>query len=390
MEHIIAKCRKLVGKFKHSEGLCRKLKAKQERLGLEFKLKLVQDVSTRWNSTFDMLETILINKAPLVSIALEPENAPHDIEMLCDQEFSIIKDLCTILEPLKELTEFLSASSYTTCAIVYPAIYSLVHDFLPDIQLYDGDMIELKEEFVEILKRRFHHILDLRCNGFFLAATYLDIQYRDMKFIKATDDSIEATILASEKRFEAIESAKRFITRIATEFPAKISNQQKNSMPSTSSDSIETPPGSVASTSSDARSNDNANLQNSEYMSRRLKKKFKCGFLSKLITVSQQPTVSTKVNNLVNEFENYEKLANNRNFNDENARDSQQRPLYFFNTYKNQLPELSRLARIILSVPTTSVPSESLFSSAGIIQNELRNRLNPATLDMLNFIKYNH
>ncbi len=66
LEPIIAKCRKLVGKFKHSEGLCRKLKAKQERLSLEFRLKLVQDVSTRWNSTFDMLESILINKAPLI------------------------------------------------------------------------------------------------------------------------------------------------------------------------------------------------------------------------------------------------------------------------------------------------------------------------------------
>lgn len=35
-------------------------------------------------------------------------------------------------------------------------------------------------------------------------------------------------------------------------------------------------------------------------------------------------------------------------------------------------------------------PSESLFSVAGHIQTELRTRMEPATLDSLNFLKYNY
>ncbi|CAF1106158.1 unnamed protein product [Brachionus calyciflorus] len=52
-------------------------------------------------------------------------------------------------------------------------------------------------------------------------------------------------------------------------------------------------------------------------------------------------------------------------------------PLFFFKTFGNAYPCLSNVAKLLLSIPATSVPAESLFSIAGIIQNEQRNRLNP-------------
>ena len=60
---------------------------------------------------------------------------------------------------------------------------------------------------------------------------------------------------------------------------------------------------------------------------------------------------------------------------------------YFY--YEKKFPELSKLAKEILCVPATSVPSESLFSVTGIIQNDQRNCINPSLLNQLNFIKYN-
>ena len=64
-------------------------------------------------------------------------------------------------------------------------------------------------------------------------------------------------------------------------------------------------------------------------------------------------------------------------------------PLMFYFYYEKKFPELSKLAKEILCVPATSVPSESLFSVTGIIQNDQRNRINPSLLNQLNFIKYN-
>ena len=45
------------------------------------------------------------------------------------------------------------------------------------------------------------------------------------------------------------------------------------------------------------------------------------------------------------------------------------------------------LAKHLLAIAGTSVPSECLFSHAGLINTYLRNRLSPNTLETLTFLK---
>jgi len=52
---------------------------------------------------------------------------------------------------------------------------------------------------------------------------------------------------------------------------------------------------------------------------------------------------------------------------------------YNANTY----PKLSKMARYILAVPATSVPSESTFSASGRIVDDYRTNLNPETVEKL-------
>ena len=59
--------------------------------------------------------------------------------------------------------------------------------------------------------------------------------------------------------------------------------------------------------------------------------------------------------------------------------------------YNNRLryPLLAKLATRYLCSPPTSVPSERLFSGAGILYDEKRNKLTAEHAEMLLFIKNN-
>ncbi|CAH2108848.1 unnamed protein product [Euphydryas editha] len=64
-------------------------------------------------------------------------------------------------------------------------------------------------------------------------------------------------------------------------------------------------------------------------------------------------------------------------------------PLQWWSVHRDELNLLSPMARRFLSAPPASVPSEQLFSSAGLIYEPLRNRLDREKAAKLLFIKYN-
>ena len=54
-----------------------------------------------------------------------------------------------------------------------------------------------------------------------------------------------------------------------------------------------------------------------------------------------------------------------------------------------RLKEIFEIVKELFCIVPSSVPAESLFSIAGLIQNGIRNRLNPMNLEKLTFIKTN-
>lgn len=64
-------------------------------------------------------------------------------------------------------------------------------------------------------------------------------------------------------------------------------------------------------------------------------------------------------------------------------------PLVFFKEKGSSFPHLTRLAKMIFSIPASAVASESLFSEADEIATDRRNRLNPQLLEELLFLKKN-
>ena len=121
ISELVKKCRSFVGSFRHSEILVRRLKKKQNQLEDVCKFKLVQDVPTGWNSTFDMIDSILSNKDALSSMMVETMCKQIKKNFPTEQEFCILNELCDLLQPLKDLTCQLSGKNYVTSSLTFPA-----------------------------------------------------------------------------------------------------------------------------------------------------------------------------------------------------------------------------------------------------------------------------
>lgn len=119
---------KVVGHFRHSAKASSNLRATILSLNpQEKKLKLVQDVVTRWNSTYLMLER-LAYLCSHVNHALSQQGRKTEDLQITPAEFNLIQDLVNMLRPFFDATELLSGSKYTTVSLVYPTVVQLMTD----------------------------------------------------------------------------------------------------------------------------------------------------------------------------------------------------------------------------------------------------------------------
>lgn len=94
------KVKSILEYFKRSTLATEKLKQIQEQLGYSPVHTLIQDVVTRWNSTFHMFQRFFELKTPLLS-ALADLN--YDVS-LTSEDWQTISKSCDILNPFNEIT----------------------------------------------------------------------------------------------------------------------------------------------------------------------------------------------------------------------------------------------------------------------------------------------
>ena len=84
--------------IKHSSVASHKLARIQENLNLQWH-SLKQDVSTHWNSTLYMIQSILKQK-----MALAPCAAENDIPQLIANKLEIARKMTLVVAPIEEIT----------------------------------------------------------------------------------------------------------------------------------------------------------------------------------------------------------------------------------------------------------------------------------------------
>nr|XP_046250116.1 zinc finger BED domain-containing protein 4-like isoform X1 [Scatophagus argus] len=115
---ICNKTRQIVTYLRSSTTAKEKLAQIQQQLGTPVH-KLINEVPTRWNSTYHMLERMTEQKeAVWVSLA----SLRHDITPLTPEEFDLIEEMLRVLSPFEQATRELSEEKRVSGSKVIPLI----------------------------------------------------------------------------------------------------------------------------------------------------------------------------------------------------------------------------------------------------------------------------
>lgn len=116
---ILAMGRRIIGHLKHlSQAYCA-FQDVQQQLGQNIK-KFQQDMTTQWNSSYYMFQSLLEQKFALAAFGAE-----HEIPAsFSSNQWGLIENIIKILKPFEELTRGLSSST-ASAADVIPSVMAL-------------------------------------------------------------------------------------------------------------------------------------------------------------------------------------------------------------------------------------------------------------------------
>lgn len=322
VKNIVDKVKSIVTHFKQSVVAADKLRKAQNE---ENVLKLVQSVPTRWNSVFYMLERFLKLSCHVAPILLQNSKYPP---MIDGMELETIKEVLEILKPIEEVSREICGEKYLTSSKVIPIVNCLTKKMQKLDPSTEGAK-ELLKITLQELKHRFGATEQVSLLAF---ATILDPRFKKLHF---------QNILACSHGI-------KIISNMCKEEASKV--QESGSV-------VE----NIDQLSSPCDSNkDNIWSYHEELMRSTLIPESNLsdgdGIYCDLKTYLKQPTIPLSSD--------------------------------VFLYWKNAMicDHLKKIAFKHLTTVATSVPSERLFSRAGAIMTEYRNRLQGKRLSKLLFL----
>lgn len=324
-ENAITKIRSLFSKIKKSEQLGNKFKSACLTVGEPEKSPIL-DVPTRWNSTHNMMGVALqVEKG--ISLICDNNSDLKKFKLIAD-EWHVIAKIHLFLEDFENLSTKLGGEKYSTL----PMVTLLFNMLLDKIEAFIGELNNksnrsgidenLLQGYVAARDKMLKHYR--KTNWIYCIALVLDPRFKLEPFLK--------TVWGKELKECTLEKLEDMFNIYFQKFP----NSSVNDLDSSQSELF------------DFDNNEKEGLQNFN-------------------AVCEASCSSNKIENASSELQKYldlpraPKKGNNLNWWKDNQK---------------EFPILSKIARDILSISATSVPSERLFSRASLIIRKHRNRLN--------------
>ncbi|XP_078487107.1 zinc finger BED domain-containing protein 4-like [Ciona intestinalis] len=347
----VAVARRIVTHFHHSPRACGMLKSVQMDLNLP-KHKLIQDVPTRWNSTFFMLERLLEQK-PAINQLYQTHG---EFQNLSFNEWKLVDSLTIVLKMFDKATCELSGEAATISHIL-PIKVNLVRKLKRfEHENAEGRLFGIGT-FISVLKEQLEHRFSKPHRGV--------PQAKDCYFYN--DDVYTTCAVAAilDPRFKTswLDDTEE-VTRLSTAI-------QQLALQNVSSENTGVDAGEHLSSTDDSGNEDSI--------------LFECPLSDDQI-VDTETTPGLEQN--AEQQKNKIKTTVMRYIGSQRIKSSKS-PLDFWMDHRVDCPALFSLAVSLLSCPPTSVSSERLFSSSGVIVSPLRNRLKPKNVEVLKFLHYN-
>lgn len=288
-------------------------------------LKLIQECKTRWNSAYHMMERILKLKEPVLSTLAITNN---DLNCINEEEWQTVSTACEFLKIFDELTTEMSAENVVTISkqnLFYLFLLEHLRKFVFDINM-QRDIISMAAEIKATLDKYFKN---LEGNDVQSQAIILDPRFKKYGF--SSDHKFETCKVGLERKLQDIN--------------VQMPNEPVEECPTTSI----------------VQSSTSIWKQFDEQVSS--------------VLGQNNPSVACIV-----ELDKY--LS-------ENLLNRQQDPLKWWSERKLLYPRLYEMVKRRLCVPATSVPSERVFSKAGMVLNSKRTRLTTEKVEKIIFIQSN-
>ncbi|XP_062003222.1 zinc finger BED domain-containing protein RICESLEEPER 2-like [Rosa rugosa] len=330
IQKIILNIRESVKYFKMSPSRLHKFVEIVKQLQLPTSKRLILDVPTRWNSTYAMLEAALVFKEVFPRYQ---ERDPYYQWLPSVDDWKKAEKVCQFLEVFNEATNIFSGSDYPTANLILPEIWK-IKQILNDASVDDCDY--MREMSLKMSAKFDKYWGD--CNLLIAIAVVLDPRYK-MKFIEFCFPKIYLGYEA-ERHIKVVRES---LYQLFEEYVAVYSSKD----------------GEVCTSSVVAVTDK------------------KCITKSRVefdLWAQQMDTIEP----LKSDLDVY--LEEGRYTNES---DVEFNILNWWKTSTAKFRVLSKMAGDILSIPISTVASESAFSAGGRVLDQYRSSLRPNTVEAL-------
>lgn len=153
---LIKKVKRIVTFFNKSPKNTAVLKKELKKQGKGYR-SLVQDVTTRWNSTFYLLERFN-DASDSVNVVLS--KITHDLPKISAQEYKLIPILIEVLKLFEELTVDLSGEQSSTISMIIPYVNGLYENLWQQKNKFSTEFKEPLFEYQVELNRFINALID--------------------------------------------------------------------------------------------------------------------------------------------------------------------------------------------------------------------------------------